>query len=124
MILFDNVIEVLTAPHSHVFPLWILVSQKPQCPMAGPVAVQRHLPRPPRQVASQCFAEKRLCGCNAAIGTLGAAVDSAWTLCCAMTCIIDAPLHNTYRLPTTVEGRSCKRFVLQPVAFSCVRCRA
>jgi len=25
--------------------------------MAGPAAVQRHLPRPPRQVASQCFAE-------------------------------------------------------------------
>jgi hypothetical protein len=36
--------------------------------MTGRVAVQRHLPRPPRQVASQCFVEKRLCGCNAAIG--------------------------------------------------------
>src|SRR5580658_5053776 len=36
--------------------------------MAGPVAVQRHLARPPLQVASQCFVEKRLCGCNASIG--------------------------------------------------------
>jgi hypothetical protein len=26
MILFDNVIEVLTAPHEHVFPVWILAS--------------------------------------------------------------------------------------------------
>ena len=68
MILFDDVIEGLTAPHEHVFPFWILASQKPQCLMAGPVAVRRHLPRPPRQVASQCFAEKRLCGCSAAIG--------------------------------------------------------
>jgi hypothetical protein len=35
MILFDDVIKVLTAPHNHVFPLWILASQKPQCLMAA-----------------------------------------------------------------------------------------
>jgi hypothetical protein len=30
MILFNDVVEVLTAPHDHVFPLRILASQKPE----------------------------------------------------------------------------------------------
>jgi hypothetical protein len=68
MILFDDVIEVLTAPHQHVFSFRILAPQKPECLMTGRIAVQRNLARPPRQAGSQCFAEKRLCGCNASIG--------------------------------------------------------
>src|SRR5271156_6148172 len=48
MILFNDVIEVLTAPHWNVFPFRILAGQKPQCLMTERIAVERHLSRPLR----------------------------------------------------------------------------
>jgi hypothetical protein len=39
--------EVATAPHHHVFPLWILPSKKPQRSMTRRVSIERHLARPP-----------------------------------------------------------------------------
>src|SRR3569833_1253621 len=38
MVLLNDVVEVTTAPHVHVFPLWILPSQRPQRSMARCVA--------------------------------------------------------------------------------------
>ncbi len=50
MILLDEIIEVRVTSHLNIFPLRILPPQKPKDKVALQVAIERDLPRPPRQI--------------------------------------------------------------------------
>ena len=49
MILLDEIIEVRVTSHLNIFPLRVLPPQKPKGHVALQVAIERDLPRPPRQ---------------------------------------------------------------------------
>jgi len=50
MILLNDIVEVLVTSHLNILPLRILPPQKPKGQVALQVAIERDLPRPPRQI--------------------------------------------------------------------------
>src|SRR5882757_7494581 len=67
MILLDEIIEVRVTSHLNILPLRILPPQTPKGEVALQVAIERDLPRPPRQSRRQSLAKECLCSGDAAI---------------------------------------------------------